>query len=50
MPKIKEICQDCGNVFMAGPYTFFCPECRKKRVEDGKRKARLRKLEQKKEG
>ena len=28
----KEICEDCGRVFEAGPYSFFCPECRKRRI------------------
>jgi len=42
MKKTKEICQDCGKVFLAGKYTFLCPECRKRRVEEGKRKARER--------
>lgn len=31
-PKAKEICQDCGKVFVGGPRAFLCPECRKERV------------------
>lgn len=41
----KEICQDCGRIFEGGPHAFLCPECRKKRVEAGKKKAGLRKAE-----
>jgi len=38
--KVKEICQDCEKVFMGGKNAFLCPDCRKKRVEAGKMKAR----------
>ena len=34
----KEICQDCGKIFIGGPKAFLCPECRKKRVEAGKKR------------
>lgn len=34
----KEICQDCGKIFEGGPKAFLCPECRKKRVEAGKKR------------
>jgi len=46
----KEICEDCGKVFEAGPYSFLCPECRKKRIsEGGKKSAKLRALKKKAE-
>ena len=38
--KVKEICQDCGKVFLGGSKAFLCPKCRKRRVEEGKKKAR----------
>ena len=31
MTKAKEICQDCGKVFLGGPKAFFCPDCIKRR-------------------
>ena len=40
----KEICQDCENVFEAGPYTFFCPECRKKRMSESAKRRNLNKI------
>lgn len=36
----KEICADCEKIFEGGPKAFLCPECRKKRVEEGKKKKR----------
>lgn len=35
----KEICEDCGKVFLAGKYQFLCPECRKKRQSNGGKKS-----------
>lgn len=29
---VKEICQDCGKVFLGGPKAFLCAECRRKRT------------------
>lgn len=40
--KAKEWCQDCGRVFLGGKNAFLCPSCRKRRVEEGKRKHRER--------
>lgn len=40
MGLAREICQDCGKVFMGGPRAFLCKDCRKKRVADGKRRAK----------
>lgn len=36
----KEFCADCGKVFEGGANAYLCPECRKKRVEEGKKKKR----------
>lgn len=38
----KEICQECGKVFRAGPNAFFCPECRKEKQRAAVRRARLK--------
>ena len=38
----KEICQECGKVFRAGPNAFFCPECRKEKQRAAARRARLK--------
>ena len=35
----KEICEDCGKVFLAGKYAFLCPECRKKKQSIGRKKS-----------
>lgn len=40
--KAKEWCHDCGKVFLGGKNAFLCPVCRKRRVEEGKRKHRER--------
>lgn len=41
MQKTKEICQDCGKVFIGGPDAFLCKKCRYRRVEEGKMRGRL---------
>ena len=42
--QTKEICEDCGKLFVAGPDAYLCPECRKKRLSEyAKRRKRLRK-------
>lgn len=38
----KEICQECGKVFQAGPNAFFCPECRKEKQRAAVRRARIK--------
>lgn len=38
----KEICQECGKVFQAGPNAFFCQECRKEKQRAAVRRARLK--------
>ena len=30
----KEICEDYGKVFEAGPKAFLCPSCRKRRLSN----------------
>lgn len=37
---VPGICEDCGKVFYHKGFGYFCPECRKERVERGKRKRR----------
>ena len=32
--QTKEICEDCGKLFVAGPDAYLCPECRKKRLSE----------------
>jgi len=44
--KSKEICADCEKVFLAGKYTFLCPECRKKRAKAAAIKREQKKREQ----
>ena len=52
---VKDLCQDCGKVYLAGPNSFLCPECRKKRQSESAKRRNLGKLgrdarsEQKKE-
>lgn len=43
----KEICEDCGKLFEAGPRAFLCPRCRKARL---RKYAKLRKLKSLMEG
>lgn len=33
--KVKEMCADCGRVFIAGPNAFLCPDCIKRRLREG---------------
>ena len=42
--KAKTICEDCGKVFDGGPYAYFCPECRKKRLSKAAKDRNLNKL------
>ncbi len=34
----KEICEDCGKVFEAGPKAFLCPPCRRRRLSEQAKK------------
>lgn len=40
----KEICLDCEKVFEAGPFTFICPECGKKRRSELAKRRNLNKI------
>jgi len=42
----KEMCQDCGKVFMGGPNAFFCPACKKRRLSESAKKRNLNKIGQ----
>ena len=35
------ICDRCEKVFMGGPYTYLCPECRKQLLSENARKHQL---------
>lgn len=39
--KTKEMCEQCGESFYAGPYSHLCPACIKERQAEGRRKAAL---------
>lgn len=39
--RAKEMCEDCGKVFMATKNEFFCPACRKRRLSDAAKKRNL---------
>lgn len=41
MNKVKDICQDCGKVYNAGRYSFFCPKCRKRRKSQNAKRINL---------
>lgn len=38
------ICEECEKVFRGGPYSYFCPECRKRRLSENAKKRNLNKL------
>lgn len=38
------ICEDCEKVFYGGPYSYFCPKCRKKRLSAAAKARKLNKL------
>jgi len=40
----KEICEDCGKVFEAGPKAFLCPSCRKRRLSNAAKTRGLNRL------
>lgn len=42
MPKTKEICQDCGKVFIGGPDAFFLQEVQ---IPQSRRRKNERKIE-----
>lgn len=39
--KYREICVECGAVFLGGPNAFLCPACRKKRIAAAARRRHL---------
>lgn len=40
----KTICERCEKVYKGGPYSFYCPRCRKQRAsEGGKKGAKIKK-------
>ena len=40
----KEICEDCGSVFKAGPDAFLCLKCRKRRASESAKRRNLSQL------
>lgn len=40
----KEMCEDCGKVFEAGPKAFLCPDCRRVRLSAAAKKRKLNKI------
>ena len=40
----KEICVDCDKVFYGGKKSFFCPDCRKRRLGEAAKKRNLNKI------
>lgn len=45
----KEICQDCGKVFLGGSKAFLCGECRKRRQAEAAKRGRNKEREKRKE-
>lgn len=44
MDKAPTICEDCEKIFIGGPYSYFCPECREKRLSIAAKRRNLNKL------
>lgn len=42
--KNKEICEDCEGIYIGGPYSHFCPDCRRKRLSNAAKKRGLNKI------
>lgn len=40
----KELCEDCGKVYDAGPRSFLCPQCRRKRLSAAAKARNLNKI------
>lgn len=40
----KEICEDCGKVFDAGPHAHLCMACRKRRLSENAKMRNLGKI------
>lgn len=45
----KEICQDCGKVFLGGSNAFLCGECRKRRSAEAAKRGRNKVREKQRE-
>lgn len=41
---VPTICENCEKFFYGGPYSHFCPKCRKKRLSDAAKRRNLNKL------
>lgn len=41
---VTTICEDCEKAFQGGPYSYFCPECRKRRLSETAKRRNLNKL------
>ena len=37
----KEICEDCGKLFIGGANAYFCPECRIRRQRESAKRRNL---------
>ena len=37
MDQCKEMCVECGATYLAGPYSHYCPDCRRKKTAEGGR-------------
>ena len=44
LTKTKEMCADCGKVFYAGKYSYFCPDCRSRRLRESAKRRGLNKM------
>ena len=40
----KEICEDCEKVYEGGPYSHYCPDCRRARLSKTAKRRNLNKL------
>lgn len=40
----KTICEDCEKVYMGGPKSYFCPDCRRKRLSRQAKERGLNKI------
>lgn len=40
----KEICEDCEKVYDGGPYSHYCPDCRRFRLSKAAKRRNLNKL------
>jgi hypothetical protein len=40
----KTICEDCGNVYLGGRYSFYCADCRKRRLSEAAKKRNLSRI------